>query len=114
MDAMGIAVIAAVAYSLLNFVKLVRNQDWNGAITMASVWVVVLIAIVVIGDTRWGDTIDLGGMHVSDLSFGEQLLVALVPASFGIVGFDVKKALDNTDSAKSPALVTSDKATDPA
>jgi hypothetical protein len=81
-------------------------MNWNGVVTILSGWIIGVIAVWLVGETNWGDTITVGGdLPLSALSFAEMLLVGLVIVSAGSAIFDFKKSFDNSDSAETPKLV---------
>lgn len=101
-----VAVLAAVIYALIGFAKLVRNADWNGAKTQAIVWAASILGVVLVSVSELGSRIDVLGIPLDDASWPLRIIVGLVPAAIGITGYDVKKAIDNSDTSNSLPLFT--------
>ena len=103
--AVGASVIfGALILKLVDFVKYLRNGDANGIITIVTGWVVGFVAIQLILLTDWPDEISFGKETLADLNFGSQVVLSLVATSVAGVLYDIKKAVDNTDTASTPRL----------
>lgn len=105
MDALTLAALAALAVKVMTVVKSI-GKDNNKAITQTATWVVG-IGVVALG-AHSGVTSDIvvfGAHRLGDLDFGSTVLAGMSLSSVGSFAYDVKSAVDNTDSAAEPALL---------
>lgn len=101
-----ILVIGLVIYTLTNLLKYLRARDWNGVVTLLAGWLIGFLAVWLVGATDWGTAITVGGTKTLNmLSWAEKVLVGLVVVSTASTVFDIKKGLDNSDSAATPTLL---------
>lgn len=106
--AMLLVVLATLGSKVTDFLKFLRNKDWNAAVTQLVVWasgaVVMFMASVakVVHDV---EIPSLNGVTFGSLDGGSKILVGTAITSLLSVGYDFKKALDNTDTAKTPPLM---------
>lgn len=96
----------ALAWKLVDFVKQLRVRDWNAVVTQAAVWVAGIVVVFLLANTDFASGIKIGDMVLSDLNAASLILVGLSVGASASVGYDLKRSLDNTDSAAQPALVT--------
>lgn len=100
-----LALLAAVIYAFVNFAKLVANADWNGVKTQGIVWIGSIGGVLLVAEaTVFGDKIDVYGIALSELGWANKIVIGLVPAAIGIVGYDVKKTFDRSDSSRTLPL----------
>lgn len=99
-----LAILAAVIYGFVSFAKMLRNGDTNGAKTQAVVWLGSIGGVYLVAESFFGTKIDVYGTPLADLDWATKLVVGLVPAALGIVGYDLKKAVDGSDTANSLPL----------
>ena len=99
-------IFGALILKLVDFVKYLRNGDANGIITIVTGWIVGFVAIQLILLTDWPDEISFGKETLADLNFSSQVVLSLVATSVAGVLYDIKKAVDNTDTASTPRLTT--------
>lgn len=104
MEFVPLLALAALVATLINFLKFVRNGDTNGALTQLSVWVAGVVAVVLVANTDWSDTLIFGEIALSDMNFASLVFLGLSVGSVGSVGHEVIKSLDNSDSASKPSL----------
>lgn len=90
---------------LLKYLSSWSTGGKNGAITILTVWVAGIVAVLLYSRTDWAGVIDVGGLTLLDLNIWSQLALGLAAGGVTSVGFDFKKAVDPSDSAKTPALM---------
>lgn len=101
-SALILALVAAIITKFVDFSRYVKNGDKNGALTQIYVWVVsVLTTLAFAKSGLMSDVV----LPFSDMPFEQygliaQILIGLAPGSLGSVVVDLRKAVDNTDSAK--------------
>lgn len=98
-----LAAFALLVVGVINFLKYLKAKDWNGVFTNLISWVAGIFAVVLVAKSNF--TIDVGGTDLADLNFASQVFVGMTVASTGSYFVDVKKALDDKDSAKVPPLI---------
>lgn len=106
MDFVPLAAALALTWKLVDFVKQLRVRDWNAAVTQAAVWVAGVLVIWLLASTDFASGIKIGSMVLSHLNGASLVLVGLSVGASGSVAYDFKRALDGSDSAAQPALVT--------
>ncbi len=107
MEFAPLALLGALVYKFVDFLKFVRVKDWNSAGTQAVAWLAGILAITLFANSDFSSGIDFGGQALGSLNFVSQVIVGLSATSLFSAFYDVKRALDNTDSAKTPALISS-------
>lgn len=108
MDTVGefIPLIAtlALAAKAVDWLKYIKDKNTNGTLTQLFVWVVGVGVIFLLANTDFAGGVVVGGKALSILGWESLLLIGLTLGSWASVGFDIKKAIDNTDSAATPQL----------
>lgn len=118
----GALIMGALVYKIIDLVKylvvIIRfrwdqsadrdsalNSALNGLVTLilgcaAGIGVVFLMA-----NTTWSDQIQLGNQTLKALPATSLIVLGLVITSLAAMLFDIKKAVDGTDSASTPKLL---------
>jgi len=106
MELTALIILATLATKFIDFLKYLRNADWNGAFTQASVWLagVVVIFLAAEADAFVGIELPTLNVVLGDLDFASKIIVGLSITSLLSTVFDFKKALDGSDSASTPSL----------
>lgn len=106
----AIAILAGLAFAVNKSVTVIKsaiNKDWNTVVTQAVVWVVGTVAIFLA--TRASITAELvvPGLvePLGTLDGSSIVLLGFILGSTGSFAFDIKKAIDNGDSAAEPKLL---------
>lgn len=97
--------LAALVISIINFLKYVRSLDWNGVLTQLIVWVAGVVALVLAAATQFASGISVGDTTLDKLNGPGLIFVGLSLASIGSFATEIKKALDQSDSAAKPPLI---------
>lgn len=103
---MTIVMLGSIVFAMINFLKFVSGKDWNSAKTQLTVWVggIVVVALAAQADVAAGLEIPGSSFTLGLLDFPSRILVGLAASSLFSFGNEVKKAIDNTDNAKTPQL----------
>lgn len=106
MDFVPLVALGALIWKVMDFLKAAKNKDWNVVLTQAIAWIAGIVCVVAFAASSnfGGDITVMGDLTLSSLSVIEQVIIGMVLSSSVSVGFDLKKALDNSDSAKTPPL----------
>jgi hypothetical protein len=115
--AIGILIMGALVYKATDLIKYVavvvdrgrgaaaRSEAWSGILALllgsaAGVGIVFLMDV-----TSWTSGIKFGDTALVSLSFWDKVVLGLVITSLASSFFDIKKAIDGTDSASTPKLL---------
>lgn len=104
-DAVVLGLFLALVWKFTDFLKHVSAKDWNGVVTQVLAWAAAFVALVLFAHSAYGGHLVIHGLRFDHVSWTDQLLAALMIGSAGSVGYDFKKALDQTDSAAVPRLL---------
>jgi hypothetical protein len=96
----------ALAWKIVDWLKLLRVKDWNGVVTQAAVWGAGVLVIFLLAQSDFSSGITIGDMNLDALNGWSLVLVGLCIGASGSVGYDFKRAFDRSDSAAMPSLVT--------
>lgn len=99
-----IALMGGLLWKVVDFLKFARAKDWNAVFTMLTLWAGGLIVTFLFAESQWAN---IGILNLSDASGRDLIIFGLSATSLGaMIPFDFKKAIDQTDSAKTPPLTT--------
>lgn len=107
MEALGFAALAALVIKIVSVVKAI-GKDNNIVATQVVVWAVGIIVLFLAGEADVTSGMVIPGfsdIHLGDLDAASIVLAGLALGSSGAFAYDVKKAVDNSDSATEPALL---------
>jgi len=97
-------VFAALVLKFVDLIKYARAKDGNGLITLAIGFVAGIGAVGIISLTQWNDEIRIGDETLESMSRVSKVVLGLVATSVAAVLYDFKKAVDNTDTARTPRI----------
>ena len=100
-----IAMMVALVFAFVDFLKGLTNKDWNSVTTQLIGWAAGVAGVFIAGSSMFASEIKIGSQSLNALDSPTKLFVGLMIASTAKVAFDVKKALDGTDSAATPTLL---------
>lgn len=106
MEFVPLALLGALVYKFVDFLKFVKVKDWNAAGTQVVAWISGIVAITLFANSDFAAGIDLSGLSLESLNFVSQVIVGLSATSLFSSFYDIKRAIDNTDSARTPALIS--------
>lgn len=107
MEFVPMVVLGALVWKFVDFLKALTNKDWNSVVTQSVAWIAGIAAVVLFAHSAFGAAIPVwSGMTLASMGGVEQAIVGLSATSLMSVGYDFKKGLDNSDSAKQPPLTT--------
>lgn len=99
-----ILVLGSLVFTFINFLKSCTNKNWSAATTQGIAWLSGIIAVFLAAQTDWAGGIVFGDRSLAAMNNASLVLVGLMASSLLGVVNEVKKALDNTDSARQPEL----------
>lgn len=104
-----IAILAGLAFAVNKTVSVIKalGKDTNLVLTQVVVWLVGTAAIFLAGQADITDGLIIPGLDdaLGSLDVASVILAGWVLGSSGSFAFDLKKAIDNNDSAEEPALL---------
>lgn len=105
MDALTLAVLGTLVVKVVSVVKSI-GKDNNAVVTQLVGWAVGIgVAFLAAHAQVTSDLVVFGAHRFGDLDGGSLVFAGLSLASGGSFAYDVKKALDYSDSASEPRLL---------
>ena len=105
MEFVPVVVLAALVLKFTDWLKLVSAKDWNAVITQLTAWAAGVGGVALVAQTDFASAVPVGDFTLATLNGWSLIVAGLSLASTASVGYDFKRALDTTDSAKMPSLV---------
>lgn len=100
------ALIGALVYAGMNFLKYIRAKDVNAIVTQAGAWLLGIGVVFLCSTADVTSRFKFNGIFLADLDGGSKVILGLMAVSlFATVPHQFIKAFDNTDSARTPALI---------
>lgn len=106
MEFVPFVVLLALVKKIVDFFKMASGGDMNGAVTQLVAWGAGVAAVMLFAQSDWADGIQVADHALSTLNAWSQFIVGMTIASSAGVVTDTIKAIDNTDSAGFPPLLT--------
>lgn len=99
----------ALVWQVIDFLRELAaiRENRNAVIVQASAWVGGFILVVIGAHAAVTAKLVLPGsdLPLGVLDWGSQILVGMMVASLASSAVDIKQAIDNTDSARKPAVL---------
>lgn len=107
----SVIIFAGLAFAInktVSVIKALANQDWNTVITQAVVWLVGFGGLSLAAHASVTENFALPGFTepLGSLDWGSLALFAWVLGSTGSFAYDWKRAVDDSDSAAEPKLLS--------
>lgn len=102
MDFIPLLAAVTLVWKVVDFVKYIQARDWSNATTQVAVWLAGVGVTFLLAGTNFAEGIVIGDVGVGLMNWQSLLLVGLSLGSSASALVDVKKAVDNTDSAAVP------------
>lgn len=99
-----VVLLGAVVTKFVDFLKGLRNKEWNNALTQLVVWVAGVVGVFLFAETQWSN---LGFLDLATANVFDKTVLGLEASSLFSVAVDFRKAFDQTDSAKTSPLFPS-------
>lgn len=107
-DFVPLITMTAMIWAVINFLKYARNADWNGALTQLAVWAAGVGVVVLFAHSDWAASIPVGDLSLDQLNGWSLVIAGFAAGSAASTGFDIKKAVDHSDTAHVPSLIKKD------
>lgn len=107
MEVISLIAILALGKKLVDLLKYVRAADWNASITQVVTWIAFVGILALAGAADVSSGIEVfAGQTLGSLDFASLVLAGLIYGSASsVVLVDFRKAIDRSDSAKTPPLL---------
>lgn len=105
MEFVPVAVLASLVLKFTDFGKLVSAKNWSGVTTQLVAWGSGILATFLFASSDFAGGIEVGAGTLATLNGASLVLVGMSIASTAGVVYDVKRAVDSSDSAKMPELL---------
>jgi hypothetical protein len=97
--------VGTLVFTFVNFLTYVRSKNVNGVVTQAIAWVAGILAILIAAHTQFAPDITFGNHVLSKLDWQSQVFLGLIATSILSTVNEVKKAIDNKDTAEKAPLI---------
>jgi hypothetical protein len=104
MDFVPLAVLGALVYKFVDFLKFITNKDWNGVKTQIVAWCSGIVGIALFAKSDFSSVITFGDLSLQSINFASQVILGLSATSIFSAFYDLKKSIDSSDSAKTSPL----------
>jgi hypothetical protein len=101
-----LATAVALMWKIVDFAKHCRVRDVNAVVTQLATWSAGVVVTLLLAWSDWGDKVPVASTQLGKLNGASLVLFGLSLGATASVGYDLKRAIDNNDSAAMPALVT--------
>ena len=99
----------ALIWKSVDLIKSLKAGATNQVVSIILTWVVSVAVVLLYAQTQWADGIAVADRALSDLNIWSQIVVGLNIAGGAGALYDLKKSIDNTDSAATPRLLGPDR-----
>lgn len=100
-----LALLAAFAKKLVDFVRQLRGRDTSAVLTQLLAWLSGIAVVVIGANVDIAAGIEIANMSLDQMSLWSQVVLGTVVGSLGSVGKDALKALDRHQTEATPPLV---------
>lgn len=109
LDFVPVVALLALTYSGINWLKELTNKQWNAVVTQISTWVAGIVFVWLFSESDFGGGIAIGdtGYTLGSINTASLVLVGLSVGALATLAYDLKSAIDKTDTAKTPTLMPS-------
>jgi hypothetical protein len=105
MPIVPLVALGTIVFSLVNVLKFASGGQWNAVLTQFIAWAAGIIGIFLAGETQFASGITVGDVTLENLDAPSKLFLGLVATSLLSTVNEIKKAIDNSDSASTPPLM---------
>ncbi len=102
MDFAPMLAAIALIWKIVDIVKYARARNGEAVVTQLGVWIAGVAVVLLLAATDFASGIDVADYSLDKLNIASLILLGLSIGSSASVAVDIKKAVDNTDSAAVP------------
>lgn len=107
MEFLPLLAASTLVWKAVDFVKYLLARDKNATITQLTTWLGGVGVTGLLANSDFAENIEIGSALLGSMNWPSIILVGLSLGSSASSAFDLKKALDGSDSAKTPQMVQS-------
>lgn len=104
-----LAAVGTLVFTFVNFLSYIvagtRGKGWNGAVTQLIAWAAGIAGIFIAAQTQFAGQIKFGSQLLSGMNWQTKVFLGLIATSILSTVNEVKKAIDNSDTASKEPLV---------
>ena len=97
--------LGTLVFTLVNFLRYLVARNWSAVLTQTIAWAAGVVGVFLVKATDFAPGIKVGDLTLDKVGFWSALLLGLLATSLLSTVNEVKKAIDNQDNAKVPALL---------
>lgn len=100
-----LAAIGTIVFCLMNFMKALTSKNFSAAITQVIAWLSGVIAVTLAAHTDYASGVTFGDLSLEKLNGPSHVFLGLIASSILGTVHELKRAIDNRDSAVQPPLI---------
>lgn len=104
MEFIPLTAMGALVFTLINFLRSLTNKDFKSAMTQLIAWVAGVVVVLFVAQTDFASGVVIGDKALDVIDGFGLVFIGLMASSIFGVATSAIKAIDNTDSAKTPPL----------
>ncbi|MEX5710274.1 hypothetical protein AB1484_18685 [Parafrankia sp. FMc6] len=97
--------VGALVFTFVNFLTYLRSRNWNGVLTQVIAWAAGVGGIMLAAHTQFAAQVTFGGSNLGAMDTATQIFLGLIATSLLTTVNELKKAIDNSDSARKAPLL---------
>jgi hypothetical protein len=105
MSVAPLVVLGTLVFTFVNFLRFLVARDWSAVVTQLIAWASGVVAVFLVRATDFASGIKVGDKTLNQVGFWSAFLLGLIATSVLSTVNEVKKAIDQTDSARVPKLL---------
>jgi hypothetical protein len=99
--------VGTLVFTFVNFLTYLRSRNWNGVITQLIAWAAGIAGIFIAAETQFAAQVKFGTRALSGMNPWTKVFLGLIATSILSTVNEIKKAIDNNDSARKAPLLRS-------
>jgi hypothetical protein len=109
MGGVELATMAAVAKKFVDFVRQLKGRDTSAVLTQLLAWASGIVVVYHAAHVDFASAVQFANIQLDQMGLFTQTVLGVLVGSVGSVVKDGLKAVDNTQTEASPALVNGTK-----
>lgn len=100
--ALPIAMIGALCYTIVNFLRYISAREWKPVVTILVLWVAGFVSFALLAATAYAASISVFGISLEQMTLWDKILIGILTSSILSPAKDLMKSFDNTQTAEVP------------
>lgn len=97
--------LGTLVFTFVNFLRYLSARQWSAVVTQLIAWAAGVIGVFLFRMSDFASDVRIGERTLDQLDVWSALLLGLLATSLLSTLNELKKAVDNSDSAKVPSLL---------